>query len=202
MYLNTTSLENKFDEFNLLVDTYHPQVIAVGKTWFKIISIVNLNGYNLYRKDRNDGRRGGGVCLYIDRTIKSLELSDAVFNLGKIEHIWATVYFKNDKYLVGCIYRPNNFVDMKDFYLVLKKAKDYIDKKRYLNLLITGDFNIPSIVWSNGYITNIKNENGIENNFSETLSKTYLYQHVNVPTFQMSNNTGLQNESHNFLSGI
>ena len=105
MYLNATSLENKFHEFKVLVDTYRPQIIAVRETWFKIISIVNLNGYNLYRRDRNDGCRGGGVCLYIDRTIKSLELSDAVDD-------------------------------------------------------------------ANGYITNIKNENGIEHNFSETLCKT------------------------------
>ena len=82
-----------------------------------------LNGYNLYRKDRNDGRRGGGVCLYTDRNIKSLELSDAVFNLNKIEQIWAAAYFENNKYLVGCIYRPNDFVDMNDLDLVLKKAK-------------------------------------------------------------------------------
>ncbi|XP_065665615.1 uncharacterized protein LOC136087036 [Hydra vulgaris] len=49
------------------------------------------------------------------------------------------------------------------------------------------DFNFPSIVWSNGYITNIKN--GIEHNFSETFTRIYLYQHVNVPTFKMSNNS-------------
>ena len=131
MYLNANSLENKFDEFKLLVDTYHPQIIAVSETWFKIISVVNLNGYNLYRRDINKGHRGGGVCLYIYRTIKSLELGNAVFILSKIEKIWATVYFENDKYLVGCIYRPNDFVDMNNFDLVFKKAKDYINKKRY-----------------------------------------------------------------------
>ncbi|XP_065651308.1 uncharacterized protein LOC136079499 [Hydra vulgaris] len=189
MYLNATSLENKFDEFIVLVDTYRPQIIAVSETWFKSILVVNLNGYNLYRRDKNDGRRGGGVCLYITETIKSLELNDAVFNLSKIEQIWATVYLENYKYLVGCIYRPNNFVDMNDMDLVFKKTKDYIDIKGYKDLLITGYFNFPSIVWSNEYITNIKNENGIEHKFSETLTRTYLYQHVNVPTFQMSNNS-------------
>ena len=90
------------------------------------------------------------MCLYIERTIKSLELSDALFNLSKIEQIWATVYFENNKYLIGCIYRPNDFVDMNDFGLVLKKAKDYVYKKRYKDLLIRVDFNFPSIVWSNG----------------------------------------------------
>ena len=61
MYLNATSLDNKLDEFKVVVDTYGPQIVAVSETWFKSISIVNVKGYNLYRKDRGDGRRGGGV---------------------------------------------------------------------------------------------------------------------------------------------
>ncbi len=74
MYLNATSLDNKLDEFKVVVDTYGPQIVAVSETWFKSISIVNVKGYNLYRKDRGDGRRGdgrrgGGVCLYISESI-------------------------------------------------------------------------------------------------------------------------------------
>jgi len=84
MYLNATSLDNKLDEFKVVVDTYGPQIVAVSETWFKSISIVNVKGYNLYRKDRGDGRRGGGVCLYISESIDSFELSDAGFNLSKI----------------------------------------------------------------------------------------------------------------------
>jgi len=45
--------------------------------------------------------------------------------------------------------------------------------------------------WSNGYVSEIKNENGIEHNFSETLRETFLYQHVNLPTFQMSNESAV-----------
>ena len=109
-----------------------------------------MNGYNVYRRDRNDGRRGGGVCLYIDQSIESFELSDAGFNLSKIEHIWATIYFGKAKYLVGCIYRPNDFIDMNDFDLVFKQAKHCVDEKGYKDLLIMGDFNFPSIQWANG----------------------------------------------------
>ena len=102
MYLNATSLDNKLDEFRVVIDSYCPQIVAVSETWFKNNSIANVNGYNLFRKDRSDGRRGGGVCLYIDERIDSFELSDAGFNLSKIEQIWAVVYFGKDKYLVGC----------------------------------------------------------------------------------------------------
>ena len=65
MYLNATSLDNKLDEFKLVVNTYQPMLIGVSETWFKSFSIVNLPNYNIYRRDRSDGRRGGGVCIYI-----------------------------------------------------------------------------------------------------------------------------------------
>ena len=69
------------------------------------------------------------VCVYIDETIKSYELSGAVFNLSKIEQIWATVYFGTDKYLVGCICKSNGFVDMSNFDQVFKQAKEMLIKK-------------------------------------------------------------------------
>jgi len=100
---------------------------------------------NLYRKDRSDGSRGGGVCLYIDESIDSFELNDAGFNLSKIEQIWAVVYFGTDKYLVGCQYRPSDILDMNDFDLVLKQDKEYVYEKGFKDLLIMGDFNFPSI---------------------------------------------------------
>jgi hypothetical protein len=75
---------------------------------------------------------------------------------------------------------------MNDMDLVFKQARDYVDEKGYKDLLIMGDFNFPSITWLNGTVASIKNESGIEHRFSETLSDTFLYQHVSVPTFQMS----------------
>ena len=50
-----------------------------------------------------------------------------------------------------------------------------------------GDFNFPQISWTNGCVTSIGNENSTDNTFSETIRDTFLYQHVNVPTFQVSN---------------
>jgi hypothetical protein len=50
-----------------------------------------------------------------------------------------------------------------------------------------GDFNFTSINWSNGTFSSIKKENCIEHRLSEILSDTFLYQHVNVQTFQLSN---------------
>ncbi|XP_065662573.1 uncharacterized protein LOC136085213 [Hydra vulgaris] len=91
MYLNATSLNNKFDEFKLVVATYNPTIISITETWFKPTSLCNLDGYCLYKKDRCDGRRGGGVCIYIDSKIISYELNGNAFTLSQIEHVWAVV---------------------------------------------------------------------------------------------------------------
>ena len=69
MYLNATSLDNKLDEFKAVFDTYHPGIIAVNETLFRSKSIFNISGYHVYRSDRNDGRVGGGVCLFIENQL-------------------------------------------------------------------------------------------------------------------------------------
>ena len=36
MHLNSTSLDNKLNELKAVVETYHPGIIAVSQTWFKV----------------------------------------------------------------------------------------------------------------------------------------------------------------------
>lgn len=60
-YTNATSLNNKIDELRLQNEIYEPGVIFVTVTWFKAESDVNINNYNIFRKDRKT--HGGGVCI-------------------------------------------------------------------------------------------------------------------------------------------
>ena len=83
------------------VDVFRPKLIGVSETWFKSSSVVNLQGYYLYRKDRCDGRRGGGVCLYVENSLDSFQINDPIFNASKLEQVWVVVYFGKDKYLIG-----------------------------------------------------------------------------------------------------
>ena len=152
-YLNATSLVNKLDELIVEINMYHPHLVAVSETWFKSDSKINVPGYKPCRKERSDGRSGGGVCLYIDESIDCYEVNDPGFNVSKIEQIWAVIYFGLDKYLVGCIYRPGGFKDMGDMDSVFKHAREYVDQKGFKDLLIMGDFNFPQISWTNGCVT-------------------------------------------------
>jgi len=51
-------------------------LIAITETWWDESHDWNvaLDGYRLFRRDRR-GRRGGGIALYIKKTLQSEELS-------------------------------------------------------------------------------------------------------------------------------
>ena len=63
---------------------------------------VNLNGYTLYRRDRD--RRRGGVAIYARSDIKSAALLDLS---PSVEHCAIRVTLsKGDTYIICCVYRP------------------------------------------------------------------------------------------------
>jgi hypothetical protein len=67
-YANVASLTAKYDDFCAFSNTYKPSIIMLTETWLtsKITdSLVSLGGYTLFRADR-DGKKGGGVCVYIE----------------------------------------------------------------------------------------------------------------------------------------
>ena len=96
--LNVSSLDNKLDEFKVVIEQNSPILVGKSETWFKETSITNLDGYWFYRKDRSDRRRVGGVCLYIDKEINSVELNDQRLSFSKLEQICVILYFGKTKY--------------------------------------------------------------------------------------------------------
>jgi hypothetical protein len=104
-YTNPTSLNNKLDELEVIADTYGPDLIFICETWFKSDSVVNINGYNIFRLDRVS--HGGGVCIYAKKSLRVLEVKNAVLNNQNVEQIWCTLDIGQENILLGCIYRPN-----------------------------------------------------------------------------------------------
>ena len=74
--INTCSLQNKLTEFQLLLSANIPDIFAVTETWLSsnITDAEILSGlpYNCYRNDRCDGRRGGGVLLFVKNNCISI----------------------------------------------------------------------------------------------------------------------------------
>ena len=54
----------------------YPDVIGITETWLEehiSNAKIGLMGYDVFRSDRNNGRLGGGVMLYVKSDLQSVE---------------------------------------------------------------------------------------------------------------------------------
>uniref|UniRef100_A0A8C5MGG2 Reverse transcriptase domain-containing protein n=1 Tax=Leptobrachium leishanense TaxID=445787 RepID=A0A8C5MGG2_9ANUR len=117
-------------------------LVAVTETWFseKNNWDITIPGYSLYRKDR-EGRKGGGVALYVKNNIKTNQIKVSEVN---IESVWVTLTFGNHTVArVGVIYRPPGQAEELDNLLVEEIAKMAMKGE----VIIMGDFNLPDVNW-------------------------------------------------------
>lgn len=150
LHFNAQSLvpresNTKFDEIRYLMDGCSLDVLGVTETWYNDFlydSAVSISGFNLFRKDRN-GRRGGGVCLYIRNNLKIGSIFDNVFDVS-VESLFVEVILDDNRLvLVGVIYLPDG---------QFSRCEHVIEhfSSRYNNIILMGDFNTD--IFSNSFI--------------------------------------------------
>ena len=79
----------------------------VSETWFNDQSIVNIDGYKCFRRDRKSDTQGGGVCIYTQSS-DYISYSDTNYdelNSSSIEQVWCVADTGLELILIGCIYR-------------------------------------------------------------------------------------------------
>ena len=82
-YTNIRSLTNNYkrDELLLLIEEHQIDIIGLTESWSRegiLDGEVCFDGFNLFRRDRSDGRRGGGVMLFVKDNIPSINISDKI----------------------------------------------------------------------------------------------------------------------------
>ncbi len=90
-YTNIRSLTNnhKRDEMLALIDEHKIDIIGFTESWSHegiLDSEVNFEGFNLFRRDRTDGRRGGGVMLFVRDSIFAINVTDQ--SIGNNDSVW------------------------------------------------------------------------------------------------------------------
>lgn len=140
-------------------------MLGISETWLHSLvndNLISHSEYNIIRADRQSGKRGGGLCCYVNKNLSYKENNDVICNID-CELMSVQIERRNQKnVLVVVVYRPpkgntTRFIEQIRTYLY----NNY--KEQYMDLLIFGDFNIDML---NEKHTDVKKVQGLMSAFS------------------------------------
>jgi len=75
LYANARSMGNKQEKLQICAHLWACEITGITEMWWDSSYnwIIGMGGYRLFRKDRQ-GRRGGGVTLYVKEQLECMEL--------------------------------------------------------------------------------------------------------------------------------
>ena len=175
IYTNADQYMNKRNEMNILVEEQQPDIIGVTEVKpkqprYKISeSEIAIKGYELFH---NLGDEGRGVALLVKEEMNPTP--NDCLNSQFSENVFVDVIQGDSTALtVGLIYRsPSSTEENNDRLCSL--IRQTADKTK-TNLLLVGDFNLPSIDWENETCKN--NETHVSSRFLQAYTEANLYQH-------------------------
>ena len=146
-HLNVRSLNvvDKFEEIASIILNEDFKIFALSKTWLNSSipsELFDIPGYcPLFRLYRSDGRRAGGVGLYVSSFFASKRRRD--LETTDFELLWVEIKINSVNMLCGVCYRPPGLsTDMNVSFLGnLQLCLDKILSKPDTLVVLLGDFN-------------------------------------------------------------
>lgn len=135
---NAQSLKPKLEEFQLLLLQEHVHIALISETWLAPEFRLNINQYNVYRRDRDDSY--GGIAIITHKSIKAQELSVSVNNIG-IEILCLRLINGGILEFITLIYCPSS---VRTTQAEWDQVFSMFNKK----CIILGDFNAHHTDWS------------------------------------------------------
>ena len=77
-HINVNGLKQKLSEISLLLNTVKLDLLAISETHLTSSvsnDQINIDGYNMVRSDRYDGRRGGGTLIYYHERLTVFQMN-------------------------------------------------------------------------------------------------------------------------------
>lgn len=108
-HINIRSLFTGFNDFTHMVQVKDYDVVMITETWLSENidnNVINIPGYNFFRKDRKG--RGGGVGAYVK---SFLDVKVINFDFGvteALEFLFININLHNKTIVTGVFYRPPN----------------------------------------------------------------------------------------------
>ena len=169
---NSDSFFSSFENDNKM-----PEVFVLTETWFtEDNGGAELLGYKGYHTIRCNGRRSGGVSIYIKDTLKSKLIPSLCFSNSSIELCTAEIVAESGEsiFVLG-IYRPHGNID-----IFTENLGVVLDNPLFRNkqLILLGDLNV-----------NILNDSTESNLFLNLMQSYYFLPIIDKPTRFRSGNS-------------
>ncbi len=178
-HVNARSLlaDTRLLDLELLAATNSIDIICITETWLTSSHrSPHLPGFQpIFRRDRDSGRRGGGVAIFVRSGIHVTVKNFA----PELETICLEVHLpRRKKLLLVTAYRPpKSDQNVSDFISSFETALDSLQRTAKTIFCLVGDFNAKSRSWWSGQMTNEAGEQ------LAVLAKAHgLVQLVNGPT--------------------
>ena len=137
----------KVDEIGCVINNNNVHIACITESWLNesvMTDTVNIPGYVCYRRDRVDGRRGGGVVCYVRDDVPCQRIAE--FECNDVECLW--LLFRGSRMprlvshiLIGTIYYPPNGDSMQTVSHIMDCLDKITHKHPHVGIILCGDFN-------------------------------------------------------------
>lgn len=144
---NVNSLINKVSFLKHFLFSNNAHVLGVTETWL-ISTIpdaaVSISNYNLFRNDVSGSVHKHGVCIYVHNSYRCLNMNIKIPNV-------CSVFLPDYKIFIVVVYRPPSY-SLQDNNTIIDFLTDFCTNRE---VIVMGDFNLPTISWSLGGVNNV-----------------------------------------------
>ena len=144
---NTRSLISKIDVLSATVKSHASDIVVITETWLfpnVPISTIDISGYSLLRHDWSDGRRGGGVCVFIKDMLPFIHLKE--IECHEYESLW--LFLKPHRLprglnsiVLGIVYHPPGSDDKALLTHFIESIDSALSANPGAGIILAGDFN-------------------------------------------------------------
>ena len=144
---NVRSLRNKTDELAVVLQQNNIEICCVTESWLDAeipTEAVDIEGYICYRRDRLDGRQGGGVVIYVKQE-QPYSLLKPV-NQSDVESLW--LIYRQPRMprsmshvVYAVIYHPPDAVSHVTSNHIVENVDAIMRQHPHACTVLTGDFN-------------------------------------------------------------
>ena len=141
LYLNIRGLKSKMASLKKILINEQPEIVGLTETMLDEADAVELEGYSVYRSDRE--REGGGILVAVKKVLKELIVEESV-DKNEGESMWVSLGSPKINLRIGLVYNPQESKTKKDkLKEVYQRIEEEIKlaKQKNQRTLLMGDFN-------------------------------------------------------------